>query len=108
MAPTAKSPSAHTRESGRLGPVFYYYMAAWEDETQPRVSRAVRLLNGDGVQATPSGASSPAEEGCMSACTVWELVLTVAVVVCAGLAWHYRNEASRLKTRARSYLRYVP
>lgn len=44
----------------------------------------------------------------MSACTVWELVLTVVVVVCAGLAWHYSNVASRMKMRARSYLRYVP
>ena len=44
----------------------------------------------------------------MSACTVWELGLTVTVVVCAGLAFHYRNEASRMKKRARIYLRYVP
>jgi membrane protein implicated in regulation of membrane protease activity len=44
----------------------------------------------------------------MSACTVWELVLTVAVVVCAGLAYHYRNVASRMKTRARIYIQYVP
>jgi hypothetical protein len=44
----------------------------------------------------------------MSACTVWELVLTVAVVVFAGVASHYRNVARRMKTRARTYIQYVP
>jgi hypothetical protein len=44
----------------------------------------------------------------MSACTVWELVLTLAVVVLAVFASHYRNVASRIKTRARIYIQYVP
>ena len=44
----------------------------------------------------------------MSACTVWELVLTLAVVVLAGFAYHYRNLVSRMKTRARIYIQYVP
>jgi hypothetical protein len=44
----------------------------------------------------------------MSACTVWELVLTLAVIVLASLAYHYRNVASRMKARARIYIRYVP
>ena len=44
----------------------------------------------------------------MSACTVWELALTVAVGVFAGLAYHYRNLARRMKTRARIYIQYVP
>ena len=48
------------------------------------------------------------QEVFMSACTVWELVLTLAVVVLAGLAFHYRNLASRMKTRARIYIQYVP
>jgi hypothetical protein len=44
----------------------------------------------------------------MSACTVWELVLTLAVVVLAGFTFHYRNLVSRMKTRARIYIQYVP
>jgi len=44
----------------------------------------------------------------MSACTVWELVLTLAVVVFAGFAFHYKHLASRMKTRARIYIQYVP
>ena len=48
------------------------------------------------------------QEVFMSACTVWELVLTLAVVVLAGFAFHYRNLASRMKTRARIYIQYVP
>ena len=44
----------------------------------------------------------------MSACTVWELVLTLAVIVLASLAYHYRNLARRMKTRARIYIQYVP
>jgi hypothetical protein len=46
--------------------------------------------------------------GSMSACTVWELILTLAVVVSAGFALHYRTLASRMKTRARIYIQYVP
>ena len=44
----------------------------------------------------------------MSACTVWELVLTLAVVVLTGFTFHYRNLVSRMKTRARIYIQYVP
>jgi hypothetical protein len=44
----------------------------------------------------------------MSACTVWELVLTLAVIVSLSLAYHYKNSASRMKTRARIYIQYVP
>jgi hypothetical protein len=44
----------------------------------------------------------------MSACTVWELVLTLAVIVLASFTYHYRNVASRMKTRARIYIKYVP
>jgi hypothetical protein len=44
----------------------------------------------------------------MSTCTVWELVLTLAVVVLAGFAYHFKNSASRMKTRARIYIQYVP
>ena len=36
------------------------------------------------------------------------MVLTVAVVVFAGVAYHYRNVARRMKTRARIYIQYVP
>ena len=68
----------------------------------------MRLYSCDGVKATPSAESSPSQEVCMSACTVWELVLTVAAVVLAGLAYHYRNFANRMKTRARIYIQYVP
>ena len=50
----------------------------------------------------------PSQEVFMSACTVWELVLTLAVVVFAGFAFHYKNLASRMKTRARIYIQYVP
>ena len=32
----------------------------------------------------------------------------MAVVVLAGFAYHYRNLASRMKTRARIYIQYVP
>jgi membrane protein implicated in regulation of membrane protease activity len=39
---------------------------------------------------------------------MWELVLTLAVVVLAGFAYHYRNLANRMKTRARIYIQYVP
>ena len=68
----------------------------------------MRLFACDGVQARPSSESSRSQEVCMSACTVWELVLTVAVIVLAGLAYHYRNLANRMKTRARIYIQYVP
>jgi hypothetical protein len=44
----------------------------------------------------------------MSACAVWELVLTLAVMVLAGVAYHFKNSASRMKTRARIYIQYVP
>jgi hypothetical protein len=44
----------------------------------------------------------------MSACTVWELVLTLTVIVSSSVAWHYKNLASRMKTRARIYIQYVP
>jgi hypothetical protein len=44
----------------------------------------------------------------MSACTVWELVLILAVVVLAGFAFHYKNLANRMKTRARIYIQYMP
>jgi len=44
----------------------------------------------------------------MSACTVWEFVLTLVVVVFAGFAFHYKNVARRMKTRARIYIQYVP
>jgi hypothetical protein len=54
------------------------------------------------------GEYDTSQEVCMSACTVWEFVLTLAVVVLAGLAFHYRNVASRMKTRARIYIQYVP
>jgi len=54
------------------------------------------------------GEYDTSQEVCMSACTVWEFVLTLAVVVFAGLAFHYRNVASRMKTRARIYIQYVP
>ena len=68
----------------------------------------MRLFACDGVKARPSAESSRSPEVCMSACTVWEFVLTVAVVVFAGLAYHYRNVARRMKTRARIYIQYVP
>jgi hypothetical protein len=48
------------------------------------------------------------QEVFMSACTVWEFVLTLAVVVLAGFTFHYRNVARRMKTRARIYIQYVP
>ena len=54
------------------------------------------------------GEYDTSQEVCMSACTVWEFVLTVAVVVFAGLAFHDRNVARRMKTRARIYIQYVP
>ena len=78
------------------------------DTTKVPTKRAVRLFACDGVQATPSGESYTSQEGCMSACAVWELVLTLAVVVFAGFAYHYRNVARRMKTRARIYIQYVP
>ena len=68
----------------------------------------MRLFSCDGVQATPSAESYTSQEVFMSACTVWGLVLTLAVVVLAGLAYHSRNLASRMKTRARIYIQYVP
>jgi len=54
------------------------------------------------------GEYDTSQEVCMSACTVWEFVLTLAVVVLAGFAFHYRNVTSRMKTRARIYIQYVP
>ena len=68
----------------------------------------MRLFSCDGVKATPLGEYAPSQEVCMSPCTVWELVLTLAVVVLAGFTFHYRNVASRMKTRARIYIQYVP
>ena len=68
----------------------------------------MRLFSCDGVKATPSGEYYTSQEVFMSACTVWELILTLAVVVLAGFAYHYRNLASRMKTRARIYIQYVP
>ena len=44
----------------------------------------------------------------MSACTVWELVLTLAVIVSLSFAYHYKTLASRMKMRARVYIKYVP
>jgi hypothetical protein len=54
------------------------------------------------------GEYDTSQEVFMSACTVWELVLTLAVVVLTGFAYHYRNLARRMKTRARIYIQYVP
>jgi hypothetical protein len=68
----------------------------------------MKLFACDGVQAPPSGEYDTSQEVLMSACTVWELVLTLAVVVFAGFAYHERNVARRRKTRARIYLPYVP
>jgi hypothetical protein len=44
----------------------------------------------------------------MSACTVWELVLTLAVIVSLSFAYQYKSLASRMKMRARVYIKYVP
>jgi hypothetical protein len=44
----------------------------------------------------------------MSACTVLALVLTLAVVVSAVFAYHFKNSARRMKTRASIYIQYVP
>jgi len=54
------------------------------------------------------GEYSPSQEVLMSACTVWEFVLTLVVVVFAGFALHYKNVARRMTTRARMYIQYVP
>jgi hypothetical protein len=50
--------------------------------------RAMKLFAYDGVKATPSGEYDTSQEVFMSVCTVWELVLTLAVVVFAGFASH--------------------
>jgi hypothetical protein len=44
----------------------------------------------------------------MSACAVWELVLTLVALVSLGLAYHFKNLASRMRKRARVYIQYVP
>jgi hypothetical protein len=48
------------------------------------------------------------KEMCMSACTVWALILAVAALVATGFAYRYKRLANRMKTRARIYMRYVP
>ena len=48
------------------------------------------------------------QEAYMSACAVWELGLTLVVIVSLSFAWHYKNLASRMRTRARVYIQYVP
>jgi hypothetical protein len=48
------------------------------------------------------------KERCMSACTVWALILAVAAIVATGFAYRYKHLANRMKARARIYMRYVP
>ena len=70
--------------------------------------RPVSTIEFIGLSETNTIGYYTSQEVFMSACTVWELVLTLAVVVLAGFAFHYRNLASRMKTRARIYIQYVP
>jgi len=48
------------------------------------------------------------QEVCMSACTVWALILAAAALVALVFAYRYKKLADRMKTRARIYIRYVP
>jgi hypothetical protein len=56
----------------------------------------------------PAGAYETSQEVCMSACTVWILILLVAALVATVFAYRYKKLADRMKTRARIYIRYVP
>jgi membrane protein implicated in regulation of membrane protease activity len=48
------------------------------------------------------------QEVCMSACTVWELMLAAVALAALVFAYRYKKLADRMKTRARIYIRYVP
>jgi hypothetical protein len=39
---------------------------------------------------------------------VWELLLTLVAIVSLSFAYHYKNLASRMRMRARVYIKYVP
>ena len=48
------------------------------------------------------------QEVSMSACALWELLLTLVAIVSLSFAYHYKNLASRMRMRARVYIQYVP
>jgi hypothetical protein len=60
------------------------------------------------VLVLPQASMRPHKEVCMSACTVWVLILLVAALVATVVAYRYKKVADRMKTRARIYIRYVP